>query len=286
MGAYLDVDAGAFQSAFAQRSIAFRHALADHPLLDLGSIAELADRLAPDQVRRERSDLPLDDRGYVDVGDGSASTSVLGIARNGFRISLREIQDDRRFAPLIADCHAELAKLLGDREGGVARPAAYIFVTAAGGTTPMHFDGEHSFLLQVRGTKSTHTVPRAGAGTDVQRELDRYYDGRDCSFDRMRATADGFELGPGDAVYFPSFLPHWVTTGAEPSVSFSLPFYTRFSRRAEDVNRLNRHLRRIGLSPRPPGASEPVDAAKVALLRSVRALKDSVRHARAREAAT
>ena len=164
-----------------------------------------------------------------------------------------------------------------------ARPAAYIFVTSAGGTTPMHFDGEHSFLLQMRGSKAVHTVPRVGVKTDVQRELDRYYDGEECSFDRMRESADRFVLEAGDGVYFPSFLPHWVANGPEPSVSFSLPLYTQFSRRAEDVNRLNRHLRRVGLSPRPPGASEPVDAAKVAFLRSMRALKESVRHARVRE---
>jgi hypothetical protein len=285
MGRYLDVDAASYQGAFALRSIALRHNLADHPLFRLEAIAELADRLAPDQVRRERSDLPLDDRGYVDVGRGAASESVLGIAHNGFRISLREIQDDPVYGPLIHECHTELAALLGNREGGVARPAAYIFVTTAGGTTPMHFDGEHSVLLQMRGSKAVHTVPRCGADTDVQRELDRYYDGEDCSFDRMRASADGFVIGPGEGVYFPSFLPHWVTNGAEPSVSFSLPYYTRLSRRAEDVNRLNRHLRRVGLSPRPPGASESVDVAKVALLRSARALKDSVRHARARETA-
>jgi hypothetical protein len=279
MDGHLTIDAQEFNRAFAHGSVAIRHALADHPLFSLDAIARLADRLPRDQVRRERGDLPLDDRGYVDVGTGPASQTVLGIEHNGFRVSLREIQDDRDYGPLIAACHAEIASLLGTREGGVHRPSGYIFVTAPGGTTPMHFDGEHSFLLQIRGRKTAHTVPRVEPKA-IQLELDRYYDGKPCRFDRMREAAESFELGPGDGVYFPSFLPHWVSTGSEPSVSFSLPFYTDFSRRAEDVNRINKRLRRFGLSPRPPGASEPIDHAKARLLRSLRALKSPVQSLR------
>jgi hypothetical protein len=277
----LTVDPFVFDRAFALRSITVRHALADHPLLTFDAIARLADRLPADQVRRERSNLPLDDRGYVDVGAGAASETITGVAHNGARVSLREIQSDPEYGPLITAGHAEVAALLGSREGGVFRPAAYIFVTAPGGTTPMHFDGEHSLLLQIHGTKTVHTVPRNGS-TEVQRELDRYYDDEPCSFDLMRASAETYALGPGDGAYLPSFLPHWVTTGPEPSVSISLPFYTYFSRRAEDVNRINRHLRRIGLSPRPPGASQPVDAAKAVLIRSLRALKSPIPSRRSR----
>jgi hypothetical protein len=277
----LDIDPSVWDRAFATRSIAVRHGLADHPLFTLDAIGGLADRLPADQVRRERSDLPLDDRGYVDVGDGPASETITGIAHNGYRVSLREIQDDPVYGPLVAEGHAEVAALVGDREGGVFRPAGYIFVTAPDGTTPMHFDGEHSLLLQIRGTKRVHTVPR-NASTQVQRELDRYYDDQPCDFDQMRAAADSFDLGPGDGVYFPSFLPHWVETGPEASVSISLPFYTHFSRRAEDVNRINKRLRRFGLSPRPPGASQPVDATKAAMIRSLRALKAPVQNLRSR----
>jgi hypothetical protein len=274
---YLTVDASEFDRSFAHASSAIGHALADHPLFSLEAIARLADRLPPDQLRRERGDLPLDDRGYVDVGAGPASETVLGIESNGFRVTLREIQSDHEYGPLIASCQEEIASLLGSREGGVYRPSGYIFVTAPCGTTPMHFDGEHSFLLQIRGHKTVHTVPRVQPDA-IQRELDRYYDGEPCSFDHMRQTAETFEIGVGEGVYFPSFLPHWVTTGPSASVSFSLPFYTHFSRRAEDVNRINKRLRKLGLSPKPPGRSEPIDHAKAAVLRSMRALRSPFQH--------
>ena len=55
-----------------------------------------------------------------------------------------------------------------------------------------------------------------------------------------------------------------MTTEAGISVSFSIPFYTEFSERAESVNRINRRLRKLHLSPRGPGGSEPVDRVKAA----------------------
>src|SRR6476661_5085704 len=98
---YLTIDAEEFGRAFAHGSSMISHALADHPLFGLDAIARLADRLPPDQVRRERGDLPLDDRGYVDVGEGPASETIFGVESNGFRVSLREIQSDPEYGPLI-----------------------------------------------------------------------------------------------------------------------------------------------------------------------------------------
>jgi hypothetical protein len=80
----------------------------------------------------------------------------------------------------------------------------------------------------------------------------------------MQEVAEDFRIDRGVGVYLPSFVPDWVRTEAGVSVSFSIPFYTEFSERAESVNRINRRLRKLHLSPRPPGASEPVDRVKAA----------------------
>ncbi len=272
------ISTGPTSRAFAHHSIVVAHRLVDHPLLQLDEIARLADRLAPDQVRRERSDLPLDNRGYVDAGSGPPSATVLGIAENGLRISLREIQSDARYRDLIDACLDEVAPLLGSREGGMCRRSGYIFVSSPAATTPMHFDPEHSFLLQVRGSKTVWSVPRRDAAI-VQRELDRYYDGLPCAFDSLQQEALRLELEPGRGVYFPSFVPHWVETHTGVSVSFSIPFYTRFSERAEYVNRVNARLRKLRLAPRPPGASAAVDIVKATMLRSWNRVRDARRTA-------
>lgn len=258
----LEIDAPAFSDAFARRSIAIRHRLVDHPLFTLDAIAELADRLPRDSVRRERGNLPLVNRdGYVDVGEGPPSATIRDVERNGFRISLRDIQQDRDYARLIDECLDEADEVLQDREGGMRRRTGYLFITAPASNTPMHFDPEHSFLLQVRGLKHV-SVAAFEDDTIRQRELDHYYDGEECDFAAMEEVAEHFRLEPGVGVYLPSFVPHWVTTEAGISVSFSIPFYTEFSERAESVNRFNRRLRKLHLAPRGPGASEPVDRVK------------------------
>jgi hypothetical protein len=264
MGSLLHIDGAAFSDAFAWRSIAVDHALVDHPLFSLDAIAELADRLPPDSVRRERGDLPLVNRdGYVDVGEGPPSETIRGIESNGFRVSLRDIQQDPEYARLIDDCLDEVEQILKDREGGMRRRTGYLFITAPASNTPMHFDPEHSFLLQVRGVK--HVSVAAFEDDSVrQRELDRYYDAEECDFAAMEEVAEDFRLDPGVGVYLPSFVPHWVTTEAGISISFSIPFYTEFSERAESVNRINRRLRKLHMSPRGPGRSEPVDRVKAA----------------------
>jgi hypothetical protein len=262
MGSLLDIEASAFGDAFARRSVAVRHALVDHPLFTIDAMAELADRLPQESVRRESGDLPLVNRnGYVDVGEGPPSATIRDVERNGFRISLRDIQQDRLYAELINECLDEVEEILRHREGGMRRRTGYLFITAPASTTPMHFDPEHSFLLQVRGVK--HVSVAAFDDDSVrQRELDRYYDAEDCDFAAMAEVAEEFRLDPGVGVYLPSFVPHWVNTEAGISVSFSIPFYTEFSERAESVNRINRRLRKLHLSPRGPGHSEPVDRVK------------------------
>jgi hypothetical protein len=264
MGNLLEIDSSTFSDAFASRSIAVGHGLVDHPLFTLDAIAELADRLPPDAVRRERGNLPLVNReGYVDIGEGAPSATIRDVERNGFRISLRDIQQDRQYSDLINECLDEVEGILKEREGGMRRRTGYLFITAPASNTPMHFDPEHSFLLQVRGVK--HVSVAAFEDDSIrQRELDHYYDAEECDFAAMEEVAEDFRLDPGVGVYLPSFVPHWVTTEAGISISFSIPFYTEFSERAESVNRINRRLRKMRMSPRGPGRSEPVDRVKAA----------------------
>jgi hypothetical protein len=264
MRSLLDIDATSFADVFARRSIAVHHALVDHPLFAMDAIAELADGLPRESVRRERGDLPIVNRdGYVDVGQGPPSATILDVERNGFRISLRDIQQVPEYAELINECLDEVERIVADREGGMRRRTGYLFITAPASNTPMHFDPEHSFLLQVRGVKHVSVAAFDDDGIR-QHELNQYYDGEECDFAAMQEVADDFRIDPGVGVYLPSFVPHWVRTEAGVSVSFSIPFYTEFSERAESVNRINRRLRKLHLSPRPPGASEPVDRVKAA----------------------
>lgn len=276
----VEIDAVAFAEAFARRSMYVRHALVDHPLFTVDAIADLADRLAPESVRRERGHLPfINADGYVDVGEGPPSATVRDIERNGFRVSLRDIQQAPEYARLINECLDEVDALVAEREGGMCHRAGYLFISSPAATTPMHFDTEHSFLLQVRGTKNVSVAAFDREPEILQRERDRYVDGVGCDFAAMEAAAETFRIGSGVGVYLPSYVPHWVQTEAGVSVSFSIPFFTPYCQRAETIYRVNRRLRKLRASPRPPGVSEPIDRTKVALARSWEKLQVARRRA-------
>lgn len=266
----VDIDSAGFADAFAVRSIAIRHGLAEHPLFAIDAIAELADRLPPESVRRERGNLPLANYGdYVDVGEGPPSETIRNVERTGTRVSLRDIQQAPEYAELIDECLDQVEELVAERQGGMTARAGYLFISCPASTTPMHFDREHSFLLQVKGVKHVSVAAFEDDPAALRREFDRYVDGRECDFGAMEAVAESFTLEPGVGVYLPSYVPHWVETEAGISISFSIPFDTSYVERAEAVIRINKRMRRMHLSPRPIGASEPVDRAKAVVVRSL-----------------
>jgi hypothetical protein len=277
----VEINAPELTDAFARRSVKVQHGLVDHPLFAMDAIANLADRLPSHSVRRERGDIPLADTGgYIDVGDGPPSTTVLDVERNGFRISLRDIQQAPEYAQLINECLDEVEPLIPGREGGMRRRAGYLFISCPAATTPMHYDVEHSFLLQVRGTKHVSVAALEHDPGMRQRELDRYVDGAESDFDAMQAAAETFRLDPGIGVYLPSYVPHWVETEAGISISFSIPFYTERCERAHGVYRINSRLRRLRLSPRPPGLWEPRDKLKAVTFRSLLKVRNAGRRLR------
>jgi hypothetical protein len=265
----VDLDGPAFAEAFARESLAVRHRLAEHPLFTIDAIAELADRLPPESVRRERGNLPFKHRDYVDVGEGPPSETIRNVERTGTRVSLRDIQQAPEYAELINECLDEVEPLVAERQGGMTQRAGYLFISCPASTTPMHFDREHSFLLQVKGVKHVTVAAFQDDPAALRREFDRWVDGRECDFGAMQTAAETFTIEPGVGVYLPSFVPHWVETEAGISISFSIPFDTEFVERAEAVIRINKRMRRLHLAPRPIGSSERVDKAKAAVVRSL-----------------
>jgi hypothetical protein len=273
----LHIDEEAFVDAFARRSILVQHSLVDHPLFTIEAIAELADRLPPHSVRREHGQLPISEsHRYVDVGEGPPSASILDVERNGFRISLRDVQQAPEYAAIVDDCLDQVEPLVSAREGGMRFRSGYLFISCPAATTPMHFDAEHSFLLQLRGTKHVSVAAFENDQAKLRHELQRYTDGERCDFQAMQDDAETFRIDPGLGVYLPSYIPHWVETEAGVSISFSIPFYTRLCQRVEGVYRVNSWLRKARLSPRPPGELEPLDATKAAVFRSLRTARQKL----------
>src|ERR1700759_2650664 len=72
-------------------------------------------------LRRETAHLAPSNSGfgYVDVGSGPPSQTLLDIENRGVRMTLRDIQQDPAYAEIINDCLDEVEGLVRDREGGM-----------------------------------------------------------------------------------------------------------------------------------------------------------------------
>lgn len=267
----IELDGDGFAAAFAKHASAVTHPLWDHPLLSLDAIAELADRF-PGRIERHRADQPVVVPGGAQDLDDAPSEMVRGIDHNGCWLVFWYIDQVPEYKRLLDDCLDHVETRLPPGTGSAIQREAFLFLSAPDALTPIHFDPEHNFLLQIRGQKTMHVCPFESAEAE-RRELDRYHDGGHRNLSALPSVGEPFVLDPGDGVYVPSFMPHWVQNGPAASVSLSITFRTPQSRRAERIHRVNAHLRRLGLTPVPPGASAIRDHAKESVWLAVHRLK-------------
>ncbi len=265
----LNVSPAELADAIGRREIAVAHRLADHSLLSLEAIADLADALPAGAVERHEAKQPLLAPGGLPDIEGSPSEIVRTIETSRRWMVLWNIEQVPRYRRLLDEILDEAAPFLPPREGGMGRREAFLFLSAPEAVTPVHFDPEHNFLLQIRGTKEIN-VGRFPDRTWELRELDRYHDGGHRNLDRVPPLSSTFLMRPGDGVYMYPWVPHWVQNGPAASVSLSITFRTRRSECHELVHLVNRRLRRCGLKPKPPGDQDRIDRAKAAVLASAR----------------
>jgi len=261
----LKLGPNACTDAIGRREFGVRHTLADHPLLSLEAIAELADAMPAAAVERHEAKQPLLVPGGCADLSGLPSETVRTIETNGRWMVLWNIEQVAAYRRLLDAILDEALPFLPARERGMGRREAFLFLSAPHAVTPVHFDPENNFLLQIRGTKELHV----GRFPDRQwelRELDRYHDGGHRNLVEIPPRSNMFLMRPGDGVYLYPWAPHWVYNGPAASLSLSITFRTRRSERHELVHLFNRRLRRRGLSPRPAGESEPVDRAKAVFM--------------------
>ncbi len=271
MSELLDIDPQTFLSALGRRPIEVDHRLEGHPLLSLEALGELADSMSPDRIERQRTDLDLVLPGGGNPRGGVTSPGdlVRGIEASNAWVVLWNVENDPRYKALLDEILDPIADLLGDREGGMCRREAFVFVSSAASLTPVHFDPEHNFLLQIHGVKQMH-IGQFATEEHGQRELERYYIGGHRNLEHMPEEADVFRMEPGKGVYVPSHAPHWVTNEGHACISLSITFHTGAILRRGNLHVVNHHLRRLGLSPSPPGTSSLVDQVKLAFHRAAK----------------
>jgi len=249
------------------------HTLTEHPLLSVESIARLAERLSEDRVEHNVANLPkVVDPNEVQRSDAPVGEVARNIETNGCWMVLKNIESDAEYKRLLDESLDEVAPYVRDRDGGMVEREGFIFLSAPGSMTPSHTDPEHNFLLQVRGTKQMN-VGRFPDGQTEQLALEQALGGGHRNVDWEPADPIAFDLQPGDGVYVHPHAPHWVQNGAEVSISLSITFATPASQTNRQVHAINARLRRLGLSPSPPGRRPRLDRGKVAGVKTMGRLR-------------
>lgn len=263
---WLELDRNICGNGIGCREFGLRHHVGDHPLLSLEALAELADMLPPAAVERHASEQPLlVPGGAADLADGPPSETVRNIETNGHWIVLWNIEQISSYRKLLDAILDQALPFLPASEGNMGRREAFLFLSAPNAVTPVHFDPEHNFLLQIRGTKEIN-VGRFPDRAAELRELDRYHDGGHRNLVEIPPHSSIHLMQPGDGVYLYPWAPHWVYNGPSVSISLSITFRTRRSQREELVHLFNARLRRRQLTPLPAGESWRTDWMKAACM--------------------
>lgn len=270
----LDIDPDAFRVNFARGSFGVRHGLPDHPLLTVEAVAELADALPESSIEHNTGKVAavVGDRPVERVHQ-SPGEIARGIETNGCWMVLKNIEQVPRYHALLDELLDEVTPYVADNEGGMNLREGFVFLSAPNSTTPAHTDHEHNFLLQIRGPKHFHV----GVFHDPQvhqRQIEKMYSGAR-NLDRLPDDPQLYDLGPGDGLYVAPCAPHWVETLDQVSVSLSITFRTPVTERALQVHAINRHLRRLHITPMGPGKSAGRDRAKVSAFRALKRVRGS-----------
>jgi hypothetical protein len=277
----LDIEPARLADALGRAPVAVRHTLADHPLLSVDALADLADALPAGSVEHNVGDVPLvTEAEAVTRLDATPGDIARGIESNGCWMVLKNIEHQPRYRELLDACLDEVAPLLEGSEGEMTKREAFVFLSAPGSITPSHVDPEHNFLLQIRGTKDMN-VGRFVDPTAEQRELERFYGGGHRNINQTPDEVETFALAAGDGVYVRPNAPHFVVNGPTVSVSLSITWQTPATVRAARVHVANGRLRGLRITPRRPGESVAVDRVKAGAIGAMSELRRRLARERA-----
>jgi JmjC domain len=259
-----DIGRIALVDAFPDEAIGFVHGLHHDERLSLASIADLADRLPRTSVIYDSAAQPLL------VPEGGPPRGALAQPGDVIRnlrtanawLTLLHADADPVMAQIMNTHLDRLEERIAATQGPMRNRVAFVFVSSPNSVTPVHFDIEHSLLMQVTGTK-TVSIGRYATDAVARREVERYWDGSCGRIEDLPEEVASFTLTPGRGVYIPPGTPHWVRNGPDVSASVTLTYFTVATVRENRIQDFNSLMRRTHLSPRPPGSSRLVDTGKV-----------------------
>jgi hypothetical protein len=279
-GRLLDIDAERFRAHYNRAPFRFSHQLSDHPLLQLESLVELANRLPAEQVRMARGAKPVSDNIDATRTADTLPAVMADLQHADAFVLLWHPDTDPVYRGLVDSVLDEVRPLTEPLDPGMCDTHCFIFIVSPHSVTPYHMDRDINFLCQIRGTKTLqlwdHTDPSILTEEEIETFLGAPGEPRPAYRPENSGKARSFELGPGMGLHQPMLAPHVATTGDEVSIAVAFTFFTRASVRRITVSSANCKLRRLGLRPRPFGTAV-ADSVKAQGMRAFRELRSVAR---------
>jgi hypothetical protein len=250
----------------------FGHGLKGHKLFELNSLVELCDRM-PDHGETYWSNGKVDVTASWETATAARQSlldTVANIARNNSLVILKHTEQDPVHGPVLRELLTRFVEFCGARmRGDAVVGEALILISSPNRLTPYHMDGETNFLVQVAGDKTLNVFNHLDRTLITHEEQEDYHLGNHSSAvyrEERQKDATVFDLRAGYGVHIPPASPHWVRNGDNVSVALSINYELRSVEKTARIYRLNRRLRKLGLTPVPPGVSAWRDQAKLAAL--------------------
>ncbi len=243
------------------------HGLHEHPLFSIDSLLGLACEVQrrSEDIHIDAGDISLADRwGIIPRSSIPLPEAIERAETEHIWLIIKRVERVARYNKVLKEFEAFIRGLLGPKQSSVMRRSRMsIIVASPHRLTPLHFDAEINFLLQVMGQKDVWICDPMDRTVVTEQDLERYYALGEFSHYRQEAEerATCFTLVPGDGVHIPTHSAHWVRNGPDISVSVSINFDYP-NRVYRNLYRANHQLRKLGLSPRPRGMLPLLDLAK------------------------
>lgn len=258
-----------FRENFDRKPFVVPHNLTPtHPLFEMSRMRKLADFLRTNNyhVHYDVGNVGVGQRwDAVPKGAMTFESALERIENAGAWIFLKQVEKDPEYGELLEQMMSEVSEMSGrDIKREMKLMEAIIFITSPNRVTSYHIDRECNFLLQVSGDKEISVFDREDRDVLPEVEIETFWS-KDSNAAKYREEyqdrAHVFQMQPGNGVHIPVNCPHWLKNGNNVSISFSVSYQFKDSRR-KYVYQSNYYLRRLGLDPVPPGRSTVRDAAK------------------------
>jgi len=259
-----------FAEKFNRTDFVFRHGLAHHPMFEPAALAKLAQRIPKLDgfVYWQNGKVKVNEKwGSNPAPRLSLEETIDGIAHNDSLVILKHAEQDPVYGPVLREILQRIWSFTSpEAQADIVLGESLIFLNSPNRKTAYHLDLESNFLLQIAGVKQCHVFDSTDRTLTPHVELENH-----CGGDQNGAIykparekdAHCHRLTPGNGVHFPSLGPHWVQNESDVSISININYdLVSLHHHLRRVYRVNKTLRRFGITPTDPGTSPLLDGLK------------------------